>query len=163
MKRQGTVSCILIAAFGLGLAMAQDQKAARKPADARVAGTAPARTDAEPSDELAALRAVGESFLGAYRAVDATALGALSTENAEIGDDEGEVTRGRPAIVERFAGGCAANEGGKLEIAVDSIHQLSPGVAVEEGTATVSGEEGTKPESSRYTVIYVKQDGRWLH
>ena len=35
-------------------------------------------------------------------------------------------------------------------------------VAIEEGTATVSGDDGEKPETSRYSVIYVKQDGHWL-
>ena len=77
-------------------------------------------------------------------------------------DDEGEVTRGRSAIVECFAGLFAANEGGTLEVAVDSIHLLSPAVAIEEGTATVS-DAGETPETSRYRVIYVKQEGRWLH
>ena len=78
-------------------------------------------------------------------------------------DDEGEVTRGRPAIVERFAGLFAANEAGTLDVDVESIRLLSPVVAVEEGTATVSGDDGEKPETSRYSVIYVKQDGHWLH
>ena len=114
------------------------------------------------SDDLSAIRAVGNSFLDAYRAKDAAALGALFTENAEIVDEEGEVTRGRPAIVERFAGLFAANEGGKLDVDVESIRLLSPVVAVEEGTATVSGDDGEKPETSRYSVIYVKQDGHWL-
>ena len=117
----------------------------------------------EKSEDLAAIRAVANSFLEAYRAKDAAAIGALFTENAEIVDDDGEVTQGRPAIVERFAGLFAANEGGKLDVDVDSIHLLSPEVAIEEGTATVSGDDGEKPETSRYSVIYVKQDGRWLH
>ena len=117
----------------------------------------------EKSDDLAAIRAVANSFLDAYRAKDAAALGALFTENAEIVDDEGEVTKGRPAIVERFAGLFKANEAGTLEVAAESIHLLSPEVAIEEGTATVSGDDGEEPETSRYSVIYVKQDGHWLH
>jgi uncharacterized protein (TIGR02246 family) len=163
MKRQGTVLSSLIVALGLGLVMAQDPKASRTPSGAEGAGPAPVRDGAGESDDLSAIRAVADSFLGAYRAKDATALGALFTEDAEIVDDQGEVTRGRSAIVERFAGLFAANEGGMLEVAVESTHLLSPGVAIEEGTATVSGDDGEKPETSRYSVIYVKQDGRWLH
>jgi uncharacterized protein (TIGR02246 family) len=163
MKRQGTVLCTLIVALGLGLVMAQDPKASRKSADTKGATPAPARTGGGENDDLAAIRAVANSFLDAYRAKDATAIGALFTENAEIVDDEGEVTQGRPAIVERFAGLFAANEAGTLEVAADSIHLLSPEVAIEEGTATVSGDPGEKPETSRYSVIYVKQNGRWLH
>jgi uncharacterized protein (TIGR02246 family) len=163
MKRQGTVLCALIVALGLGLVMAQDPKASRTESDIRGASQAAPRTVAGESENLSAIRTVANSFLGAYRAKDATALGALFTENAEIVDDEGEVTRGRSAIVERFAGLFAANEGGTLEVAVESIHLLSPEVAVEEGTATVSGDAGEKRETSRYSVIYVKQNGRWLH
>ena len=106
---------------------------------------------------------IANSFLEAYRARDAKALGALFTENAEIVDDEGEVTRGRPAIVERFAGVFAANEAGTLEVAVESIQLLSPVVAIEEGTATVSGDEGAIPDISHYSIVYAKQDGHWLH
>jgi uncharacterized protein (TIGR02246 family) len=162
MKRQGTVLCSLIVALGLGLVMAQDPKASRT-SDTQGANPAAPGTKAGESDDLSAIRAVGKSFLDAYRAKDANAIGALFTDNAEIVDDEGEVTRGRAAIVERFAGLFEANEGGTLEIAVDSVHLLSPEVAHEEGTATVSGDAGEKPETSRYSVIYVKQDGRWLH
>jgi uncharacterized protein (TIGR02246 family) len=162
MKRQGTVLCSLIVVLGLGLVMAQDPKASRTP-DTQGANVAPPETKAGESDELSAIRAVGKSFLDAYRAKDATTIGALFTENAEIVDDEGEVTQGRAAIVERFAGLFAANEDGTLELAVDSVRLLSPDVAIEEGTATVSGDTGEKPDTSRYSVIYVKRDGRWLH
>jgi uncharacterized protein (TIGR02246 family) len=163
MKCQGTVFCTLIVALGLGLVMAQDPKASRTPSDTKGASPAPPSTGAGEGEDLSAIRAVAKSFLDAYRAKDAAALGALFTDNAEIVDDEGEVTRGRPAIVDRFAGLFAANEGGTLEAAVDSIRLLSPAAAIEEGTATVSGDEGKKPETSRYSVLYVKQDGRWLH
>src|SRR5581483_5987041 len=105
---------------------------------------------------------VANSFLEAYRAKDAAAIGALFTENAEIVDDDGEVTQGRPAIVERFAGLFKANEGGKLDVETDSIRLLSPEAAIEEGTAKVSSDDGTNPETSRYSVIYIKQGGRWL-
>jgi uncharacterized protein (TIGR02246 family) len=162
MKRQGTVLATLILALGLGLVMAQDPKASRTPSDTKKSNPAPSQADAGESAELAAIRAVANSFLEAYRAKDATALGALFTENAEIEDDEGEVTQGRPAIVERFAGLFAANEAGTLAVESESIRLLTPELAIEEGTATVSGGEGEQPETSRYSVIYVKQNGRWL-
>ena len=162
MKRQGTVLCTLIVALGLGLVMAQDPKASKTSSDTKAARPAPRQTGAGEEEDLAAIRAVANSFLEAYRAKDAAAIGALFTENAEIVDDDGEVTQGRPAIVERFAGLFEANEGGKLNVEVHSIHLLSPELAIEEGTATVSGDDGENPETSRYSVIYIKQGGRWL-
>jgi uncharacterized protein (TIGR02246 family) len=162
MKRQPTVLCTLIAALGLGLVMAQDQKAPTTTSDTPAARPAAPQAGAGEVEELAAIRAVANSFLDAYRAKDSAAIGALFTENAEIVDDDGEMTLGRVAIVERFTEIFKANESGKLDVELESIHLLSPGVAVEEGTATVSGDAGEKPETSRYSVIYVKQDGRWL-
>jgi uncharacterized protein (TIGR02246 family) len=162
MERQGTVFCTLIVALGLGLVMAQDQKASKPSPDTSNASPAPPQAGPGEDEDLAAIRAVANSFIEAYDAQDAGAIGALFTESAEIVDDDGEVTAGRPAIVERFAGIFEAKEGGKLDVDVESIHLLSPGVAIEEGTATVSGNAGEKPETSRYTVLYVKQDGRWL-
>jgi uncharacterized protein (TIGR02246 family) len=163
MKRHDAVRCLPIVALGLGLVMAQDPKASRTPADAGASGPASQAADAGPGGHLAAIRAVADSFLEAYRAKDAAALGALFTEDAEIADDEGEVTRGRPAIVERFARLFDASQGGTLDVDIESTRLLSPDSAVEEGTATVSHGDGQPPESNHYSVIYVRQAGRWLH
>jgi uncharacterized protein (TIGR02246 family) len=142
--------------------MAQDPKASRPSPDTPSTRPAPPQAGLGEDAELTAIRAVANSFLDAYRAKDANAIGALFTENAEIVDDGGEVTQGRPAIVERFAGLFEANEGGKLDVEVESIHLLSPAAAIEEGTATVSSDDPEKSDTSRYSVLYVKQDGRWL-
>jgi uncharacterized protein (TIGR02246 family) len=163
MKRQSTVLCTLIVALGLGLVMAQTPKASKSTPDTQGASPESPEAGAGEDKDLAAIRAVSDAFLDAYRAKDATAIGALFTEKAEIVDDEGEVTQGRPVIIERFAGLFAANEGGKLEVDVESIRLLGPEVAIEEGTATISGDEGDMPETTRYSIIYAKQDGRWLH
>jgi uncharacterized protein (TIGR02246 family) len=154
--------CTLLVALGLGLAMAQDPKDSRKSTATRAASPVPPQTVAGDQEDLAAVRAVVNSFLEAYRAKDAAAIGALFTENAEIVDDDGEVTQGRHAIAERYARLFQTNEAGKLTVDVDSIHLLSPEVAIEEGTATVSGNDGENPETSRYSAIYIKQGGRWL-
>ena len=44
------------------------------------------------------------SFIQAYNEKDAKALGALFTPDAEIQDEDGDVTQGREAIVDHFAG-----------------------------------------------------------
>src|SRR5438552_4006924 len=103
MKQRGAALCTVIVALGLGLVMAQDRRASRTPSDAQGGSPASPRAAAGRTEDLSAIRAVANSFLTAYRGKDAAALGALFTENAEIVDDQGEVTRGRSAIVERFA------------------------------------------------------------
>jgi uncharacterized protein (TIGR02246 family) len=165
MKCQGTVLCSLIVVLGLGLVMAQGPTAPRTSPDTPDAKAAPPRpgTAAGAGDDLTAIRAVADAFLAAYRAEDAAALGALFTDDAEIEDGDGTVTRGRPAIVERFARIFEAKEGGTLAVEADSTRLLGPALAIEEGTATVSDDDGSRPETSRYSVLYARQDGRWLH
>ncbi len=145
MKYRHILGFSLAAALAVGFAVGQEKSAAPK---------------ADESDE--AVRAVSASFVKAYNARDAKALGALFTEGAEIEDDDGTVTQGRDAIVERYSERFADSGQGKLDVDIDSIRFLSPTLAVESGTATIKT-EGGPDESNRYTVLYAKQDGHWLH
>jgi uncharacterized protein (TIGR02246 family) len=139
----------LAAAAGAGLLLAQEQSSRPK---AAVGGN-------EGED---AIRAVSASFVKAYNAKDARTLGELFTAGAEVEDDDGTVTRGREAIVDRFTRRFAEVGEGSLAVNAESIHFLSPNLAVETGTATIKGDDGP-PEANTYTVLYVRQDGRWLH
>jgi uncharacterized protein (TIGR02246 family) len=147
----------VVATLGLGLAMAQDGKGSGAPQAKQL----PRQAGPASSGEVAAVRAVVDAFLKAYNARDANALAGLFTDDAEIEDDDG-VTRGRPAIKDRFAQLFAENEGGKLEIVSNDIRLLSPEAAYEEGTAKLSAGNNQTSETGRYTVVYVKQGGRWL-
>ena len=57
----------------------------------------------EPNADAQAIGDLLGRFIKAYNAKDAKALGELFTPDAEIEDEDGEVTRGRDAIVARFA------------------------------------------------------------
>ena len=82
----------------LGLVVAQDPPA-REPL--RRPGQTAASQEREP--DVRAITDLLASFVKAYNAKDAKALGALFTPDAEIEDEDGEITRGRDAIVARFA------------------------------------------------------------
>lgn len=142
----------LMATAGLGLARAQEEDS--KPQPSPVAGK---------EEDAGAIRAVSDAFTKAYNAKDAQALGALFTEGAEIEEEDGAVTRGREAIVERFEQLFAEDQGGTLEVAVEEIHFLGPGAAIEHGTATITPGDGAAPEPTRYSVVYVQHEGHWLH
>jgi uncharacterized protein (TIGR02246 family) len=148
MKYTRLCGWALAAAVGAGFALAQEQ-AAKAPA-------AGAATEAEQ-----AVRAASAAFVTAYNARDARALGALFTQGAEIEDDDGTVTRGRDAIIERFTHRFEEVGNAKLAVEIESVHFLSPTLAVEEGTAVIQRADGP-PESNRYRVLYTNQDGRWL-
>jgi uncharacterized protein (TIGR02246 family) len=112
------------------------------------------------------VRAIGDllaSFVAAYNAKDAKALGDLFTPDAEIQDEDGDVTRGRDAIVGRFSGMFKESGGDRLAVDTDSLRFLGTDIAIEEGTASISTGADASPHTNRYSVIYARQGGRWLH
>ena len=150
---------MLAFAATLGLVTAQDRPA-REPEAAR--GVQPAAPQERESD-VRAITDLLASFVKAYNAKDAKAIGDLFTPDAEIEDEDGEVTRGRDAIVERFTGTFAEKNVGTLAVATDSLRFLGADLAIEEGTATLSTGPDAPPRTNRYSVIYARQGGRWLH
>ena len=147
-----------VVVLSASLVLAQDQPGTKsQPA---------AAPDAITAGESASTRAIGElleGFVKAYNAKDTKALGALFTQNAEIEDEDGEITRGREAIVARFADVFKGPGSGTLTVKSDSIHFLTTDLAIEEGTATLAAAGDEPARSNRYRVIYAREGGRWLH
>jgi uncharacterized protein (TIGR02246 family) len=144
----------------LGLVAAQNPPA-RQPDPAKPGEQAAISKEREP--DVRAIADLLASFIKAYNAKDAQTLGALFTPDAEIEDEDGEVTRGRDAIVSRFSGIFQESRADRLAVDTDSLRFLGKDIAVEEGTATITTGAGEPPETNRYSVIYARQDGRWLH
>jgi uncharacterized protein (TIGR02246 family) len=117
----------------------------------------------EPNPDVQAIGALVDAFVKAYNAKDPQALGALFTQNAEIQGDDGEITRGRGAIVARFADSFKESDGGILSVTSDSLRFLGADIAVEEGTASLSTREIQLARTNRYDVTYAREGGRWLH
>jgi uncharacterized protein (TIGR02246 family) len=154
---------LIVLALGatLGLVMAQDRPAGEPAPVPPEAGQATA-----PQEREADVQAIGDllaSFVKAYNAKDAKALGELFTADAEIEDEDGSVTRGSDAIVERFQGIFKEANGEELAVDPDSVRFIGADVAIEEGTASLSTGADTPPVTNRYSVIYARQGGRWLH
>jgi len=117
--------------------------------------------DAAPNPEEQAIRQVVDRVIKAYDAHNAKLLAELFTTDAEIVDAAGQWLQGRAAIEQVFAAAFKAHPKAKIEIKIDSIRFLAPTVAMEEGISTVTHEPGEPGEPSRYTVLHVKQDGKW--
>jgi uncharacterized protein (TIGR02246 family) len=156
-------NCALLLLLGVGALMAQEAKPSRSPSSGTQGSQVTRPAGPETGNDIKAIRALSDAFLKAYNSKDAKALGALFTEGAEIENEKGEVTRGRSAIAERFSQLFAEGQGGKIKVSDETVRFLSPSLAIEEGTASVTEADEEKPETTRYSVIYVKQDGRWLH
>jgi uncharacterized protein (TIGR02246 family) len=161
MKVHAAILAILAISATLGLVAAQDRPAREPALVPPGGGQAAAPGEREP--DVRAITDLLASFVKAYNAKDAKALGDLFTPDAEIQDEDGDVTRGRDAIVARFSGSFARREGGTLGVTTDSLHFLGADLAIEEGTASLSTGADVPPRTNRYSVIYARQGGRWLH
>ncbi len=154
----GFLGLLLLSA---SVVLAQDRPGGKSTPDA-----AGGRPEATSTEQTADTRAIGEllqAFLKAYNAKDAKALGAFFTQNAEIQDEDGDITRGRDAIIAQFARIFAAEASGTLSVISESLRFLGTDLAIEEGTATLSAGADDTPRSNRYSVIYAREGGRWLH
>ena len=116
---------------------------------------------AQQKDDEQAIRRVVDAFTKAYNGGDAKAIAALFLAGGEIVNEEGESVQGREAIERVFAEIFQAHPKAQIKVAVQSIRFLSPSLAVEDGTSTVTHPSGQRAERNRYTVVHVKQDGAW--
>jgi len=125
---------------------------------------ATAASAAQPSrqQDEQAIRMAADAFAKAYSAKDAKALASLFTADAEIVDEDGNAFQGRENIDRVFTGIFKEHPKAKMQISIKSIRFLSPLVAIEDGTSTVTQESDEPLERNRYMVVHVKQDGKWL-
>jgi uncharacterized protein (TIGR02246 family) len=129
---------------------------AKGPAPSKPAGTASAQGDER------VIRRAAEAFAKAYNAHDTKAVAELFAADAEIVNELGESTQGRGEIQKVFAGIFDENPETQISVDIKSIRFLTPAVAVEEGTSSVTHAPDQPPENTRYVVVHARQDGKWL-
>lgn len=124
-------------------------------------GLCAAQTGAESMPpEKAAVLALDRAYEAAFAKGDAAALADFFAEDAEHTTEDGLILRGRAEIEQSISRGLKANPGAKLAITLDSVRLLTPDVAVEKGSSTVTAKNGDA-SAALYTAIYVRKDGKW--
>lgn len=81
-------------------------------------------------------------------------------EDADYTTAAGETYRGRAAIKELMAVDKESAGAAKLKITDTTARALKPEVVIQDGTFEFQGGEGTT-ERSRYSAVWVKNDGKW--
>ncbi len=109
-----------------------------------------------------AIRQSHDAFVKAYGEGDAKSIAAHCTVDAEWVDESGNVSQGREAIEKSLTAYFAEHPSCKLELNIDSIRFISPGVAVEDGTTLIAHADGPASPEMHYTTVHVKADGQWL-
>jgi uncharacterized protein (TIGR02246 family) len=119
-----------------------------------------ASTD-RPQDEKA-IRDLASAFTRAFAAADAKAIAAMYSDDAELIDELGVRSEGRPAIEDAYNSMFQSRPGATIAIAIESLRFFSPEVAKEEGHTRVTRADGHETVRG-YTTLCVKKDGRWLY
>ncbi len=119
------------------------------------------------ADDEQALRAAVAEFTRAFNAGDVKAMAALFSGDARLVTVTGRVTNGRAAIEQLFASSFAEYPGQTIEVKTESVRFLGADSAIEEGAATITspptaGDPRGSSETNRYSVAYVKRDGKWF-
>jgi uncharacterized protein (TIGR02246 family) len=117
---------------------------------------------AKRGDDEAAIRKATDAFLKAVEKGDSAAVAAFWTPEGEYIGDDGTTVRGRAAIEASYAKMFAQKKRIKLDISVDSIRFPSKDTAIEEGHAKSHRADNTPPITTRYSVLHVREGGRWL-
>lgn len=112
--------------------------------------------------DIEAILKTAESYLQAYRDGDAKAAATHFTDDAEYVDEHGNTHVGRKAIEQVLADCFEKNPGRDIELEIDSIKVVSPGVALEDGRLTVLTGDGNNSTSTTYNAVHVKHEGKWL-
>lgn len=114
------------------------------------------------AEETAKIEAAIKSYVAAFNAKDVDVLAAhWSNDGVYTCRTSGEQLVGRAAMAESCKEIFASESVPRLAVKTDSIEFVSPNVALEKGTATVTHSE-TDVVESNYSVVYVKHDGNWL-
>jgi uncharacterized protein (TIGR02246 family) len=114
------------------------------------------------SDQRAEIENRVQSYEAAYNAKDAQALSAHWTpDGAYIDRASGQRIVGRSSLEKAFQTEFESQPKSRLDVDVESIEFVSPNVAMEQGTSTLSNPDG-EPMASSYSAVHVKRDGQWL-
>lgn len=121
---------------------------------------------ADQTADRASIEKSVESYTTAFNARDAKSLADHWSAGAiYVNPNSGVEVQGREAIAKEFESILSGLENTKLVVEIESIEFVSPQVAVENGVTTlvtkpVSGADST--ETSTYSAVHIKQDGKWL-
>ena len=114
---------------------------------------------AGPRDPRAAIEAANAEFGAAYGRRDARAVAAMYTEGGQLYAPNETAVAGRAAIEEFWK---AAMDSGVKDVELKTAEVESLGdSAVEAGTYTLCGNDGTTLDRGKYLVLWKRVGGAW--
>jgi uncharacterized protein (TIGR02246 family) len=150
----GTLTAVTLCAGGRSQDVRRDGVAS--------AGAGAASQSVVRSDEERAIREAIDAFSRAFQRGDARAIAGQFAEDGEAIDPEGNAIQGRQALEEHYAARMAGAQGDKLDVTVEKVARLAPGIARVTGRTQVAPSDGSAPIRARFAGIFIQRDGRWL-
>ncbi len=151
MKTKLAIAAVIASAIFLP-SLAQDDK---KP-DA--ASPAPA---AKSPPEFQIAVDIARTYEAAYNKADVKTIIGLYAPDAEYIEADGGVVSGRDAIEKAIKDNFEENPGSKLEVQVENVRLLGPGIFAERGSSLITNADGTE-DAARYFALHTLHDGKWL-
>lgn len=104
------------------------------------------------------------AFAEAFGKADAPAVAAHFAQRGELIDEEGVIYTGREEIAALLQTFFEQFPGAVLQVEIESIREVAPGILIEEGVRTISV-DGVTPASARvrYTSVLTREEDRWVH
>lgn len=141
MHKPTILTVMALAALGLAATQAQE----------------PAQTS---SDEQAIRKSVDE-YCDAYNSGNIDTVLSYWDKDADYVDGDGATHHGKDAIGAIFKNSLENLKGSKLRLKIDSLRLVKPDVAIEDGTASLTGPDG-ETSDGRYTAVWIKSGDRWV-
>src|SRR6516164_11521845 len=183
MKHFVFFSCAAVFVAWACLSSAQDKSQDKKPADKPKAGAKPpskkpakaaegkaavaAPVESKPAaaskrspDEVAVEQTV-EGLVKAYNDRDAKAFAAAFTANGEYIDETRAVFHGQAAIEAEFAVFLAANPATSIQVQLDSIRAVGPGIMAADGSTQFVRAKDQPAVSGHCSLICTKDGKKW--
>jgi uncharacterized protein (TIGR02246 family) len=109
------------------------------------------------------LRTACEAYTKAINSGDVAAIVKSWTPDADYVNDSGETFKGRPALTKLFKDNLPSLKGKKFSFDTKSIRMIAPGVAVEDGVGSLTGEDDEQSGPlTRYSAVWVRTGDQWL-
>ena len=117
--------------------------------------------DPATNDDTQVIRQLSQSLVDAFNAKKADDLVALFLPDAELIDDAGNTHQGQEGIRDVFTRFVELFPDAKMDLNIETVRLAAGELAIENGTRTVSTEDGDETATNRYTMVHVKRDGKW--
>ena len=110
--------------------------------------------------ETKAIRQASANYIAAIRQGDAEKIAACWTPEGDFIDSTGRAANGRE--LSQAAARAHQDESAALAPTVDSIRFITADVAIEDGTIELKGADVKGAETTHFTAVWVRRDGKWL-